>query len=263
MIDRARINLGGYIIGRIEKAGRTFEMLLDPKNSWDAKKIIREEINNRLKAGSKKSRLTIDEIINDPQINLEMIFESFTVFEDLKRGKKATDGDMEVVFNTTDGMRIAGHFLLEGEIQWTIAQREEESAKKLKQIITIISKNAINPQNKKPHPYQRIEKAIEEARVKIDLMKSAEEQVDDIIKKIQTIIPIRMEQVEIAIKIPSSFTAKGYNIVAQFVQIKKEEWQSDGSWVSVVSLPAGFQMELIDKLNKLTHGRVQIKLLKS
>ena len=170
---------------------------------------------------------------------------------------------MEVIFNTTDGRIIAGIILLEGEINWTKAQREEEREKKLKQIITIISKNAINPQNKKPHPYQRIEKAIEEAKVKIDLMRNAEEQVDDVVKSIRSIIPIRMEQVEMALKLPSAFTAKGYNIVAQLAQIKKEEWQSDGSWVSVVSLPAGLQMELIDKLNKLTHGRVQTKVLKS
>jgi len=263
MIDRARIDLGNYIIGSLEKGGRTFEMLIDPEQAWEAKKIIREEINRRLKSGSKKSRMTVDEILNEPKINLELIFESFTVFEDLKRGKKATDGDMEAIFETTDGKRISGHILLDGELQWTKSQREEERQKKMKQIITIISKNAINPQNKKPHPYQRIEKAIEEAKVNIDVMKNAEEQVDDIIKKIQAIIPIRMEQVELAIKIPSTFTAKGYGIVAQLAQIKKEEWQSDGSWVSIVSLPAGLQMELIDKLNKLTHGRVQTKLLKS
>ncbi len=263
MIDRARINIGGYIIGRIEKAGRVFELLMDPEKAWDAKKIIRNEIDRRLKEGKQKSRMSVDELTNNPKINLELIFESFTVFEDLKRGKKATDGDMEAVFNTTDGMRIAGQILLEGEIHWTKAQREEERQKKLKKIISIISKNAINPQNKKPHPVQRIEKAIQEAQVKIDLMRNAEEQVDDVVKKIQTIIPIRMEQVELAIKIPSSFTAKGYNIVAQLTQIKKEEWQSDGSWVSIVSLPAGLQMELIDKLNKLTHGRVQTKLLKT
>lgn len=263
MIDRARINLGNYIIGRLEKGGRTFEMLIDPEKAWEAKKIIRDEINQRLKAGNKKSRLTVDEVINDPKINLELIFESFTVFEDLKRGKKATDGDMEAIFETTDGRQISGYILLDGQIQWTRTQREEEQEKKLKQIITIISKNAINPQNKKPHPYQRIEKAIEEANVKIDIMKNAEEQIEDIVKKIQSVIPIRMEQVELAIKIPSSFTAKGYGIVAQLSQIKKEEWQSDGSWVSVVSLPAGLQMELIDKLNKLTHGRVQTKLLKA
>ena len=261
--DRARIDLGGFIIGRIENSGRTFEMLMDPEKAWDAKKIIREEISNRLKAGKEKSRITVDEILNDNKIDLELIFESFIVFEDLKRGKKATDGDMEAIFDTTDGRKIAAHILLDGAIHWTKTQREEERNKKLKQIITIISKNAINPQNNKPHPYQRIEKAIEEAKVKIDLMKSVEEQVDDVVKGIRVIIPIRMEQVEMAIKIPTAFTAKGYNIVAQLAQIKKEEWQSDGSWVSVVSLPAGLQMELIDKLNKLTHGRVQTKLLKS
>ncbi|MHA1196040.1 MAG: ribosome assembly factor SBDS, partial [Promethearchaeota archaeon] len=91
-----------------------------------------------------------------------------------------------VVFNTTDGRIIGAHILLEGEIQWTKAQREEERAKKLKQIISIIAKNAINPQNNKPHPYQRIEKAIEEAKVKIDIMKSAEEQVDDVVKALRT-----------------------------------------------------------------------------
>ena len=244
MIDRARIDLGGYIIGRIQKAGRTFEMLLDPDNAWEAKKIIREEINNRLKDGKERSRLLATDLLNNPKIDLELIFESFTVFEDLKRGKKATDGEMVAVFETSDGRVISGHVLLDGEIHWTKTQREEEQHKKLKQIITIISKNAINPQNKKPHPAQRIEKAIDEANVKIDIMRNAEE-------------------VELALKIPTSFTAKGYNIVAQLAQIKKEEWQSDGSWVSVVSLPAGLQMELIDKLNKLTHGRVQTKLLKS
>jgi len=252
MIDRARIDLGGYIIGRIEKEGRTFEMLLDPEKAWEAKKIIREEINKRLKDGKEKSRISTEELLNNPNISTDLIFESFTVFEDLRRGKKATDGDMEAVFNTTDGRIIACIILLDGE-------RE----KKLKQIITIITKNAINPQNQKPHPYQRIEKAIEEAKVKIDLMRNAEEQVDDVVKSIRAIIPIRMEQVEMALKVPSAFTAKGYNVVAQLAQIKKEEWQSDGSWVSVVSLPAGLQMELIDKLNKLTHGRVQTKVLKS
>ncbi len=263
MIDRARIDLSGFIVGHIENSGRVFEMLMDPEKAWEAKKLIREEINTRLKAGKEKSRLTVEELLKDRKIDLELIFESFTVFEDLRRGKKATDGDMEAVFNSTDGMTIAGHILLDGEIHWTQAQREEEMQKKLKQIITIISKNAINPQNKKPHPYQRIEKAIEEANVKIDLMRNAEEQVDDVVKSIRAIIPIRIEQVEMAIKLPTAFTAKGYNIVAQYVQIKKEEWQSDGSWVAVVSLPAGLQMELIDKLNKLTHGRVQTKILKA
>jgi len=263
LIDRPRTDLGKFIIGRIEKSGRVFEMLMDPEKAWEAKKIIREEINKRIKEGKKNLRYTVNELLKDPRIDLSLIFERFDVYEDLKRGKRATVGDMEAVFNTTDSMEIGAHILLEGRIQWAKEQREEERQKILKQLITIIAKNAINPQNKKPHPPERIEKAMEQAGVKIDITKSAEEQVDDIVKKIQTVIPIKMEQVKMALKIPASYTAKGYNIVAQYAQIKKEEWQSDGSWVAVVSLPAGLQMELMDKLNKLTHGRVQTKILKS
>jgi ribosome maturation protein SDO1 len=261
MIDRARINLGKHIIGRLEKGGRTFEMLMDPSRAWKAKKYIREEIDRRLKEGKKQTRLTVEEVKEDPNIPLELIFESFIIFEDLRRGKKATNGDMEAVFDTTDGKEIGAHILLDGDIQWTKDQREEERQKKLKQIVNIISKNAINPQNNKPHPPERIEKAIEQADIKINLMQSAEEQVDDIVKQIRTILPIKMEQMEMAVKIPSSFTAKGYNIVAQYAHIKQEEWQSDGSWVAKITYPAGLQMELLDKLNKLTHGRIQTKLL--
>jgi hypothetical protein len=82
MIDRARIDLGDYIVGRIEKGGRTFEMLLDPEQAWKAKKIIREEINSRLKSGEKKSRITVEELMKDPKKNLELIIESYMVFED-------------------------------------------------------------------------------------------------------------------------------------------------------------------------------------
>ena len=76
MIDRPRTDFQGFIIGRIEKSGRTFEMLMDPEKAWEAKKIIREEINKRLKEGSKKSRLTLEEVMNHPKIDLPLIFEN-------------------------------------------------------------------------------------------------------------------------------------------------------------------------------------------
>ena len=69
MIDRARIDLGNFIIGRIEKEGRSFEMLIDPEQAWEAKKYIREEINRRMKEGKERSRYSIEELINDSKVN--------------------------------------------------------------------------------------------------------------------------------------------------------------------------------------------------
>ena len=39
-------------------------------------------------------------------------------------------------------------------------------------------------------------------------------------------------------------------------------WAPDGSWVGILDLPAGMEAEFLEKINKLTHGRVQIKILK-
>ena len=80
-------------------------------------------------------------------------------------------------------------------------------------------------------------------------------------KQIQLIIPIRMESVEMVVKIPAVYAAKAYNTVEKYAQVKKSEWQTDGSWIGMISLPAGLQMEMLEKLNKLTHGRMQSKLL--
>ena len=71
-----------------------------------------------------------------------------------------------------------------------------------------------------------------------------------------------MENVEMALKIPGSFAAKAYNVTERYGKIKQSEWQSDGAWVGIIDLPAGMEAEFLEKINKLTHGRVQIKILK-
>jgi len=46
VIDRARLNLGNFIIGRIEKGGRTFEMLLDPEKAGKRKKKFERKLTS-------------------------------------------------------------------------------------------------------------------------------------------------------------------------------------------------------------------------
>jgi ribosome maturation protein SDO1 len=70
------------------------------------------------------------------------------------------------------------------------------------------------------------------------------------------------ENVQIALKIPAEYTGKSYGTVKNFGTIKREEWQSDGSWVAVVEVPAARQIELMEALGKDTQGNVQSKIMK-
>jgi len=153
--------------------------------------------------------------------------------------------------------------LLNGELQLNKEQREKFVSEKKKKLLDILTKNCINPQTQKPHPPQRIERALDEAKVNIDPFNPIEDQVEAIIKALQSIIPIRMERQQMSISIPAEFTGKAYNMVKTLASITKEDWKSSGSVECVVEIPAGISVEFLDKLNKITHGRAMTKIIEA
>ncbi len=231
-----RIDLGDAVLARLEVKGKRFEIIVDPKLAW------------RFKQGE-----TID--IRD-------VLQGETIFEDALRGRKATNDDLEEVFDSTDELDIARRILVDGALQLTTEQRRELFEKRLRQVIDIITRNCINPKTGLPHPPARIEAAMEEAKITVDSRRSAEEQVGDIVKALQPVIPIRMEVQSLAIKVPPDFAAKSIGVAKRFGRITKEEWQRDGSWIGIIEVPGGLRGQLIDEINALTRGRSEIKILK-
>jgi len=147
-------------------------------------------------------------------------------------------------------------------VQITAEQRKEMLEQKKRQIIEYIRRNAIDPRTGAPHTYARIEAAIEEAKVHIDIFKPVEAQVKDIVKAIKHILPLKFEEIDIAIKIPPEHTGRAISALYNFGTILKEEWQRDGSWICVMRIPAGMQGDLMDLLGKVAKGEALIKVLK-
>ncbi len=101
-----------------------------------------------------------------------------------------------------------------------------------------------------------------EAHVNIDPSKSRDELVKIAMKAIRPLIPIRFEEVEVAVKIPADYAPKAYGEVAAFGKLNREAWQNNGSWIGIVQIPAGMQTEFYDLINRLTKGEAETKLLK-
>lgn len=252
-------DLGKYIVAKLSKGKKSFEIVADPEQAFKAKKLLQDRLKDKKDAVLPK----VEEIIKDPDISLGDIFPSFEIFSDVRKAVHATETELLEAFETADGQKVAAMILLNGEFAWTKAQRDSWVEGKRKQLISILARNCINPQTKKPHPPQRIEKAFEEAHVNIDINKGAEEQVDEVLKKIQLVLPIRMEKIVMAVKVPALYAPKAYNTIEKFTYVKQSEWATDGSWVGVVEMPAGLQSEFLEKLNNITHGKVQTKLMQN
>ncbi len=101
---------------------------------------------------------------------------------------------------------------------------------------------------------------MEEAKIRIDEMKSVEEQIPEILKKLGKLIPISLEQIQIAVKIPALHAAKSEHVLHKY-RIVKEEWQGNGCLVAVVEMPAGLKQDFLNDLNALCHGDLETKIL--
>ena len=184
------------------------------------------------------------------------------VFKDVKKGLKASVNDIAKIFGTGNVEEVFKKIIKEGQVQLTASHLAKEREEKRKQIINIIHKNAIDSKTGFPHPPARIEAAMEEAKVKIDENKTAEEQVEDVLKRLRPIIPIKFEMREIQAIVPSQHSAKAFPIAKRHKLIS-EDWMNDGSLKIVVEIPAGIQEELFSELNKATHGEIDLKVIRT
>lgn len=234
--DRRDDVFSEYVIARVEKGGEKFEVLVKP----DAVQKIRDGQEVDL-----LRELAIDQI-----------------FRDAHKGSKASEEKMAEFFGTTEPIAVAHQIIERGEIQLTTEQRRQMLEAKRKQIVHYIATNAINPQTGAPHPPQRIEIAMDEAKVRIDPFRSLEEQTKEVLDALRPLLPIRFEKVRIAIRLSAEDSAKCYGDIKAFGTVLKEEWQASGAWIGVVEMPAGMQTEFLDRLNAKTRGNVEARILK-
>ena len=181
------------------------------------------------------------------------------VFTDAKRGLHAKDEDLVKAFGTSDALEVAKKLVLDGELQLTAEHRQKIRDAKRNNILNRIVMYAIDPTTKLPHPRKRIELAMDEAKVKIDDNKEVDQQIPEIVRKLQPILPIRLETVTLQIHLPVPYGQKLYGDVQRYGTIKKNEWMPDGSWIGWVEMPAGLQNDLLDELGKRTHGAAEVK----
>ncbi|MBI4447572.1 ribosome assembly factor SBDS [Candidatus Woesearchaeota archaeon] len=229
------VDVDKAIIARIKKGGLIFEILVDTD-----KALAYREGKGKLE----------DALATDDHI-----------YTDVKQAERASEHDLQKIFGTVDPYKIASIIIKEGEIQLTAKHRETLREEKKKQIIQMIHRNAVDAKTGLPHPPQRIERAMQEAKVRIDEFKKAEEQIQDIARHLQTILPIKFEIRELAVRINSKHAGQGVMLLKKYGKLLKSEWTTDGSLTAVIEIPAGIQEDFYDELNKLTHGEAETKIL--
>jgi ribosome maturation protein SDO1 len=224
-----------YTIARITKENEHFEILVKPQKALDYR-LGKVAAITEVLAGE-------------------------TIFSDANKGTKVSEEALKKAFGTTDSLKIAETILKTGTLQLTTEQRRKMIEDKRKQIIDFIARQTVDPKTNLPHPPTRIENAMEQIRYTIDPFKSVEEQAKEIIKLLRTILPLKMELMNVSVTVPAEYSARAYGAVKGFGTIKREEWRTDGSWAGVLEMPAGLYAPFLDKLGEITKGNGEAKVI--
>lgn len=229
--DKEQISLN---IVRLKKGGKNFEIILsDPDGA--------------LKIRHGEAGVNIKDVLKSPQI-----------FSDTKspsgRAELASENEFLSIFGTENTNEIAKKILIEGEFHLTTEQKRVILDKKKAEIINYIHMNAMDPKSGLPHPKQRIELAIEQAHVQINMFESITSQTEQVVKALRPILPLSFEEAHLRITIPSTVASKGYSLLKSSYDVRNEAWLSDGSVMVEILTQAGRKPALFDTINKLTKG---------
>ncbi len=220
----------------------------------------------KLKKGGLKFEIAVDPDLaisfkEGKNVDVKDVLKSEKIFNDVSQGEHTSEHKLKELFGTDDVLQIAKKILQEGEIQLTLEYREQVRERKRKKIMDIIHRNGIDPRTKLPIPPQRIENAFEEAKIKINEFRTAEDQVDDVLKKLKPVMPISFATKKIMVIIPSAYASKAYHTLSMFAKPQNEKWNNDGSYQCVIEIPAGVEADFYDKINGFTHGDVQTDVI--
>ncbi len=184
------------------------------------------------------------------------------IFSDAKKGMVASEHRLQALFESSDPLIVAAKILAEGDVQLTQEYKNKLLEQTKARLVQLIHKQGVDPHTHAPHPVTRIQAALDEAKVHVNEFAPAEQQVAEVIKQLRPILPIKFETKEIALTLPAAQASKAFSVVKQLCRILREEWLTDGSWSGTVEIPGGLEQELYDKLNSLTHGSVQAKVVR-
>lgn len=180
------------------------------------------------------------------------------VFEDAGEGKRASAEELEEEFDTRQILKAAEEIFEKGDMQLTTEQKDELRQEKYRQVVNMIARRVQNPKTGNPHPPQRVENALEEAGFNADAFQDVEEQFQDAIDMIRPIIPVSLDEKTVVLQIPNDEAGKAYDKIQAQAEVNEEEWGSEYFYAEI-TMPAGAFSELLEELQELTSGKVQVK----
>lgn len=224
------VDVDKAVIAKLKVQGEIFEVLVEPDLAIELKE--------------KK------------EVDLDDLFANNKIYSDSKKGLEASENKLDSLFAGKKTREIQQEIVKKGDVQITTEHMAKLREAKKKQVLIQIQRNGCDPKTDLPHPMTRIEAAFEDVKYNIDPFKDTSKQVQDILKLMQPILPIKVGTKKFKIVVPSKYLGNANHSVRKDCKIIKETYDHQGNWEVTIEIPAGLVESFFDSLNKATHAEI-------
>ena len=192
--------------------------------------------------------------------SLDAVLFSDMVFSNQSKAERANDSDLKDAFQTTDAHACCKIILEKGEYQMSTAERKEKLEQKRKGIVNYLHKYYTDPRTKLPHPVARIEGAIQDKKIRIDMDLPAEKQAQDMVSKLVELIPLKKSEMEGTVVVPHKHVGVVSGFIRKYVTVKNENYDGHGCTMEVTLVPGDYDT-LMKELQRATNGEYQFDIV--
>jgi len=175
------------------------------------------------------------------------------IFKNQTKGERANAEDLKLAFGSDNLQDCLKVIIEKGELQLTAEERKDKIDKKRAEIVNYIHKYYVDPKSKLPHPVVRVENALTTLKIKIDPDIPAERQIQDLIKRIPEVMPIKRMEMEGTLTVGNAFIGSAMNVVQQWAKVTKDNYTSEGCSMEISLVPGDYDSFMSD-LQKATKG---------
>jgi ribosome maturation protein SDO1 len=193
------------------------------------------------------------------QLGINNVLETEVVWKDISKGDRASSADLIDVFKTDNQSECCLKIIQDGDLQLTEAERKEMIDKRRREIVNYLHKYYVDPKTKGPHPIVRIENALADLKYRVDADTPVEKQVQEIMRNMPGILPMRKMDMTGWITIPHAHLGQVQGQLKKFVTIKHERYNDSGCEFEVQLVPGEYDA-VMAMLNNYCKGEYDIKI---
>ncbi|KAK4533717.1 hypothetical protein CCYA_CCYA18G4599 [Cyanidiococcus yangmingshanensis] len=155
--------------------------------------------------------------------DLDEVLQVEDVFENVSKGKLASNTDLERCFGTSDRRRVVLEILAKGDLQVSERERQYQNTRMLHEIASVVAAKTVSRETKRPLPVGLIEKALREIHFGVQPNRSVKAQALDVIPLLRSQSDLDLERARLRLRIQIRNQRD-----AKAVQARLEPMLSDG-----------------------------------